>query len=256
MFTIDRMGCGCRHDSSFVLDRPKGYEGYLMLFVKTRADFVIGGASYRFEPDTFIIYNKYTPQYYKACDAEYVNDWIQFDCSDNLEASTGVRFDVPVYIGQSIDISQYFKLLADCYYRTGNLRTAGYIIKAMLTEIFSVRQDREDMTTAHYRELLDLRRNIYSAPEEDWSVERMAAQLNVSEPYLHLLYKKAFGVTCNQDVINSRIEQAQRYLSYSGMTVEEVAFSCGYKNTVHFSRQFKQVSGVAPSQWRKTGSGA
>ena len=79
----------------------------------------------------------------------------------------------------------------------------------------------------------------------------MASQLNISEPYLHLLYKKAFGVTCNQDVINSRIEQAQRYLSYSAMTVEEVAYACGYRNAVHFSRQFKQFAGVTPSEWRK-----
>ncbi|MBR6101445.1 MAG: helix-turn-helix transcriptional regulator [Ruminococcus sp.] len=254
MFNINRMGCGCRHDGSFVLDRPRGYDGYLMLFVKTHAEFVIGGKAYRFEPNTFIIYDRNTPQYYKACENEYINDWIQFDTSENLASATGVHFDEPVYIGESIDVSQYYKLIADCYYRTNNLKTAGYLIKALLAEIFSPGDNKTDSAIAHYRELLDLRRKIYSAPDEDWSVERMASQLNISEPYLHLLYKKAFGVTCNQDVINSRIEQAQHYLAYSGMTIEDVAFSCGYKNTVHFSRQFKQVAGVTPSQWRKSGS--
>ena len=29
------MGCGCRHDSSFVFDHPQGYDGYLVLFIKT-----------------------------------------------------------------------------------------------------------------------------------------------------------------------------------------------------------------------------
>ena len=248
------MGCSCRHDSSFVFDRPKGCDGYLMLFVKSHAEFVINGVSYRFEPNTFIIYDRFSPHYYKACEGEYVNDWILFDCSESLTSGTDVRFDEPVYIGESVDVSQYYKLIADCYFRTQNLRTAGYLIKALLTEVFSGKSDTEGRDIAHYRELLDLRRRIYSAPGENWSVERMAQELSISEPYLHILYKKAFGTTCTRDVISSRIEQAQQYLSYSEMTIEEIAFTCGYRNTVHFSRQFKQLTGAAPSEWRRSGA--
>ena len=189
MFSIHRMGCGCSHDQSFVFDRPRGYDGYLMLFVKTKAEFVINGKACRVEPNTFIIYDRFTPQYYKACEGEYVNDWIQFDSSENLASGIGVRFDEPVFIGESVDVSMYYKLIADCYYRTDNLRTAGYLIKALLTEVFSGCVDTGDTDIAHYRELLDLRRRIYSVPQEDWTVERMAASMNVSEPYMHLLYK-------------------------------------------------------------------
>ena len=251
MFDIRAMGCACRHDKSFVFDRPKGYDGYLLLFVKTKADFVIDGRTYHFEPNTFLIYDRLTPNYYKASGGDYINDWIQFDTTENLPAAVGTRFNEPVYIGESVDISQYFKLIAECYFRTKNMRSAGYLIKAMLSEVFSVDEHRPETDTAHYRELTALRRRIYSTPDRDWTIENMAAQLNISEPYLHLLYKKAFGITCNQDVINSRIEQAQRYLSYSAMTVEEVAYACGYRNAVHFSRQFKQFAGVTPSEWRK-----
>ncbi len=252
MFSIHRMGCGCRHDPSFVYDRPRGYDGYLMLFVKTKAEFIINGISRHVEPNTFIIYNKHTPQHYSALDGDYVNDWVQFDCPPSWAAGTGVKYDMPVFIGESVDVSQYFKLLADCYFRTNNMQTAGYLIKALLTEVFAEQHGSELAGIAHYRELIDLRSRIYSAPEEDWSVSRMAAQLNVSEPYLHMLYKKAFGVTCNRDVICSRIEQAKHELSFTDMTIEEVSFACGYSNTVHFSRQFKQITGQTPSEWRKS----
>lgn len=250
MFYINKMGCSCTHDKSFIFDRPKGYEGYLMLFVKSKAEFLINETIHHFEPNTFIIYDRCSPNHYKACGEDYVNDWIQFETTENLEAAVGVRFDEPVYIGDSIDVSQYFHLLSDCFYRTGNMKAAGYIIKAMLGEVF-FEGSKKEQSIAHHRELIDLRRRIYSSPERDWSIGSMASLLNISEPYLHLLYKKAFGVTCTRDVINSRIELAQRYLSYSGMTVEEVAFACGYKNVVHFSRQFKQISGESPSEWRK-----
>ena len=253
MFNIYRMGCECKHDANFAFDRPRGSVNYLMLYVKTQAIFDFGGKTVRCEPNTFIIYNKDTPRCYRACGNEYINDWMIFDCSEKL-SDMGVVFDELVYIGESIDVSKYFKLISDCYYRTGNMRSAGYLLKALFAEIFSESEQGIDYSSfAHYRELLNLRSRIYSATDEEWSVERMAQQISVSEPYLHMLYKKAFGVTCNQDVINSRIEQAQHYLSYSDMTIEEVAFTCGYKNAVHFSRQFKQVSGMTPSQWRKSG---
>ncbi|MBQ8967355.1 AraC family transcriptional regulator [Ruminococcus sp.] len=251
MFYIDRMGCSCKHDGSFVLNRPRGYEGYLMLFVKTKAVFEIEGETYNIEPNTFLIYNKNSPQLYRACESEYINDWIQFECSEDITSGIDIKFDRPIYIGESIDVARYFQLIADCYYRRNNLQTAGFLIKALLSEVFSENGKQEESGIAHYRELLDLRRKIYAQPSEDWSVEKMAQQISVSEPYLHLLYKKAFGVTCNADVINSRIESAKHYLAYTDRTVEEVAFTCGYKNAVHFSRQFKQAAGVSPSEWRK-----
>lgn len=254
MFYINRVGCCCRHESSFVHDQPRGFEGYLMLFVRSRAIFVIDGETYNAEPNSFIIYNKNSPQYYKACENEYVNDWICFECSEDISSGINIEFDKLMYIGESIDVGSYFQLIADCYYRRNNLQTAGFLIKALLSEVFSENRKQEESGIAHYRELLDLRRKIYAQPSEEWSIEKMAGLINVSEPYLHLLYKKAFGVTCNADVINSRIESAKHYLAYTDRTVEDIAFTCGYKNAVHFSRQFKQAAGISPSEWRKDNS--
>lgn len=253
MFQIHRMGCGCRHDSSFIFDHPQGYDGYLVLFVKTRAVFRLEDETVTTEPDTFIIYDRHTPQYYRACEECYINDWILFDCTETLAPGIDVHFNKPVYIGEQINISQYFQLLADCHYRgTSSQPVIGLLIRAMLTEIFGKAEEDPNSELPHYRELLDLRRKIYAQPSKNWSTECMAKILNISTPYLHALYKKAFGVTCNADVIQSRLEQAQHFLSNSGMTIEETAFSCGYSSVVHFSRQFKQKFGITPSEWRRS----
>ena len=255
MFQIHRMGCGCRHDSSFVFDHPQGYDGYLVLFIKTRAVFQLNGETVTAEPDSFIIYDRRTPQYYRACEDRYINDWILFDCSEPLAPGVEVRFNELIYIGEQINISQYFQLLADCHYRGTSSQPVGLLIRAMLTEVFGKTQIEPNTELPHYRELLDLRRQIYAQPSRDWSTEHMAKLLSISTPYLHALYKKAFGVTCNADVIQSRLEQAQHFLTNSGRTIEETAFSCGYSSVVHFSRQFKQKFGITPSEWRKLRAG-
>ena len=86
MYEIQRMGCSCRHDSSFVFDLPQGFDGYLMLYVKTRAFFRIGEETYTVEPETFIIYNRNSPLYYGAAGGAYVNDWMLFDCTEVLDS--------------------------------------------------------------------------------------------------------------------------------------------------------------------------
>ena len=253
MFTIFRMGCGCRHDKDFIFDRPNGIDGYLMLFVRTRAQFLIKGERVITEPDTFIIFDRSAEIYYGAYESEYINDWIRFDSNEPLTGVTGAElFNKPIQTDGRVDVAQYFRLISDCYYRSDNKQTEGLLIKALINEVFSAEAEREiDGSAAHYRELLDLRGQIYAAPEEEWSISRMAKLINISEPYLYRLYKKAFGVTCAADVINSRIEQARHYLSYSDLGVEEIAFICGYKNPVHFSRQFKQITGHSPKEWRR-----
>ena len=253
MYEIQRMGCSCRHDSSFVFDLPQGFDGYLMLYVKTRAFFRIGEETHTVEPETFIIYNRNSPLYYGAAGGAYVNDWMLFDCTEVLDSEIGIRFDTPIFIGEQINLTQYFQLIADCYYRGTDAQTAGLLIRAMLSEIFSKTERPEAAELPHYRELLALRRKIYAQPAKNWSMEQMAQMLNISMPYLHALYRKAFGVTCTADVIQSRMEQAQQYLNNPGMTIEEIAYACGYSSGVHFSRQFKKHFGVSPLQWRKSG---
>lgn len=248
MFNIIRMGCGCRHDPNFVFDRPGGLEDTLMLFVRTRAQFVIGGERIITEPDTFFIFEPHTPLCYGSYEGEYENDWIRFSNPEPLAAP-----DIsgkPVPICGKVDVSQYFRLIGDCYFRNGSRQTEMLLIKALLNEVYSLGGEKYS-SIAHYRELLELRGRIYAAPQEEWSIANMAKLVCISEPYLYRLYKKAFGVTCNADVINSRIEQASHYLAYSDLGIEETAFLCGYKNAVHFSRQFKQAMGQSPKEWRE-----
>ncbi|HAG12581.1 MAG TPA: hypothetical protein DCG49_01820 [Ruminococcus sp.] len=251
MFEIQRMGCSCRHGSDFVFEQPQGFDGYLMLYVKSPAFFRIGDKTTRVGPDTFILYRRGTPLYYGAAGSDYINDWMLFESSELDDPELGIQYDTPVYIGEQVNLEQYFQLIADSYYRGTQTQSAWMLVRAMLSEIFAENRNAAAPDLPHYRELLDLRRKIYAQPGKDWNMNGMAKMLNISMPYLHALYKKAFGITCIGDVIQSRMEQAQQYLHNSSMNVEEIAAACGYSSSVHFSRQFKQQFGLSPMQWRR-----
>ncbi|MBR1723503.1 MAG: helix-turn-helix transcriptional regulator, partial [Ruminococcus sp.] len=75
--------------------------------------------------------------------------------------------------------------------------------------------------------------------------------VHISAPYLQELYKKAFGISCMNDVIECRIAYAKSLLVISDMRIEEIATRCGYKSLIHFSRQFRKITGSSPTEWRR-----
>lgn len=79
----------------------------------------------------------------------------------------------------------------------------------------------------------------------------MAGVLEISSGYLQNIYKKTFGLSCMEDVINSRIRMAKEYLIHSTESIADIAARCGYPNVEHFCRQFKQVTGYTPRNYQR-----
>lgn len=245
MFKIRHMDCGAVHDRNFQLNRQSGFDCYLALFVKSRAFFTIDGNEIITEPDMFIVYDKGSPIKYRTYGDKYINDWIQFES----DSRPNVDFSTPVYAEENIHVSGYMRMICDAFYRRSE-QACSYLMYAMFSEI-SQFTGRQNQRISHFRELTDMRREMYMKPELDWSVNSMAEHIHVSAAYLQELYRNAFGITCGADLICSRIAAAKDLLDGTEMSVEEVGYKCGYNNPVHFSRQFSQITGMPPSKWKK-----
>ena len=103
----------------------------------------------------------------------------------------------------------------------------------------------------HATELTLLRKRILDNPQLDWNVDQIARELHLSVGHFHLLYKKAFGATCMDDVIAGRIQMAKDRLFYTSSTILEISEICGYRNVEHFCRQFRKYVGCTPGEFRK-----
>ena len=71
--------------------------------------------------------------------------------------------------------------------------------------------------------------------------------------YSHLsrLFSHHEQDTIEQFVIRLRIEKAKELLTYKDQNISEIAYKIGYSSAAHFSRQFKKLVGVSPSQYRQ-----
>ncbi|NJO02004.1 MAG: helix-turn-helix domain-containing protein [Bacteroidia bacterium] len=83
-------------------------------------------------------------------------------------------------------------------------------------------------------------------------VQDYATLLNKSPKSLSNLFKSYNSKTPLQIIHDRIILEAQRLLLYTNQSVKEIAFELGFEEVAHFSRLFRKITGLAPSEFTKT----
>jgi Response regulator containing CheY-like receiver domain and AraC-type DNA-binding domain len=73
----------------------------------------------------------------------------------------------------------------------------------------------------------------------------------VSAPYLSRLFHEAAGVSPSRYLTRCRMEHARKLLLDSRLSVREIALRVGYPDPFHFSKAFKNETGLSPSEFRE-----
>jgi AraC-like DNA-binding protein len=94
---------------------------------------------------------------------------------------------------------------------------------------------------------------ICAVPGRPWSRDELCDMANMAPTRLTAVFKEATGLTPVQFVANRRIEHAANVLLTSDRTCADIAESCGFFDTYHFSRRFKKHFGISPSSYRTRG---
>ena len=58
-------------------------------------------------------------------------------------------------------------------------------------------------------------------------------------------------VSIEKFIIKQKIEKAKELLTYDELTLSEIAFKLGYSSVQHLSNQFRQITGLNPSYFKK-----
>ncbi len=86
--------------------------------------------------------------------------------------------------------------------------------------------------------------------EKDLKLDFLSNIKFTSKYHLQRLFKRYYGLTPRQYLINKRIEKSKENLT-NGMTVTETCFAVGFESLGSFSKLFKTKTGKSPSQFQK-----
>ncbi len=251
---INSIGINYTHSQKFSINRPVGSGDYLLLNMKTPAILLLDGKEITTEKNSVIIYKKGSPQIYRAKEATYANDYIHFDMNGERDISN-LPLDTVLPLPSNKEISKlikdlYLEYISNYTFREESMELLMRLLFIKVQELAAY-PSKDMQIYGYYEDLLNLRSMIYRHPEEKWSVTRMANQLNLSPSYFQRLYRQTFHVTCNADVIQSKLQYAKNALVATGDTIRKIASQCGYENEEHFMRQFKKEVGMTPTHYRQ-----
>lgn len=159
--------------------------------------------------------------------------------------------DQPViFPGLSVELVQRFARLA------GDLRSAPEDelhhllarIHELVTDIHSLdrRQRRPD---PHANAIEEACRQLGVDLATKISMPTLAKKLGVGYERFRKVFRERMGMSPGEYRIRRRVERARAMLAQGDVSVKEVAFRLGYPNAYAFSRQFKSVTGGAPSRF-------
>ena len=77
----------------------------------------------------------------------------------------------------------------------------------------------------------------------------------VYKDYSHLskLFSEVEGITIEQFFILQKIEKAKEWLVYNEYATTDIAFRLGYSSVQYLSGQFRKITGMSPTEFRKMG---
>jgi AraC family transcriptional regulator len=96
----------------------------------------------------------------------------------------------------------------------------------------------------------------YNDQNEPYTLSNiLSSSLHKDYSYLSRLFSEVEGITIEKYFINQKIEKAKELLVYDELSLSEIAFQLGYSSVAHLSSQFKKITGLTPSHFKKTGAG-
>lgn len=68
--------------------------------------------------------------------------------------------------------------------------------------------------------------------------------------YLYTIFMNSLGISPKEFLTEFRISRGKEQLALTDLSVEEIAVSCGYRNSLAFGKIFKQKVGITPTKYR------
>jgi AraC-like DNA-binding protein len=87
-------------------------------------------------------------------------------------------------------------------------------------------------------------------PKVNYS-EYISKKLDYDYTYLANVFSEVKGITIQQFIIIHKIEKVKELLLYDELNLTEISYKLHYSSVAHLSNQFKKITGLSPSFFKK-----
>ena len=111
------------------------------------------------------------------------------------------------------------------------------------------KQQTIDKIKTYIIEIIHYQKEII--PETKRFSKLIAEHVAYDYSYLSHLFSTKEGITIEKYIIAQKAERIKELLSYNELSIKEIAYQMNYSSAQHLSKQFKSVTGMSPSKFKK-----
>ncbi len=245
------------HDFSY--DKHAHEEYSFGVTLSGRQDFFCGGAHHRSHPGNIIVFNPGEVHDGHSGVEEPLRYSMVYIHPKQLEpmlASVGIRHAKDFQIAQTLiqdeslrrcilNLARLFEL------DTGNKLELECELFQLATCIARRHSQLESVDTNNKpdRLLFRAKEYIHSHLRDDLSLDDISQAASLSKFHFLRMFRRQFGITPHQYIVNCRINQARRALE-AGTPIDDLVYEYGFADVSHFNRRFKPIYGMTHRQYQ------
>ena len=120
-------------------------------------------------------------------------------------------------------------------------------LTSYISRQFSISENTSTKKLLHFADTVScIERNF----TQSFTLETLASTTHLSVRHFTRIFKQIYNLTPTEYIIKLRIEQSCRYLTYTNLSVTQIAMDCGFYDSASYSKQFKQRIGISPTKYR------
>ena len=121
----------------------------------------------------------------------------------------------------------------------------------LLHEDFEILFDKKAVLTERVKHLIiKMVYNSEEMPMVNYS-EYISRKMCVNYTFLSKSFSRAWGITIEQYIITQKIERVKKLISEDELSLAGIASTMKYSSPAHLSTQFKRITGISPSDFRR-----
>ncbi len=249
------------HSSHPLNIRPHFHDCHQIIFViNGNVDFCVNDKILNATAGSIAIFSRYENHSVLGCSNEYERFVLHIDPNvvNRKSPVYSLLTDRPLGFCNIIDVSKNKDLILDIFNRilfennnTSKLsdEMEQLLVKQLLITVYRCSSINFDNTFDDM--VVGIKRQFENEYQRPFTLKMLAKQYSQSVSSLSHRFSAATGASVMEYLQSCRISNAKQMLAETDCSIGEIVEKCGFSDNSNFSRTFKKLTGLSPSNFRK-----
>lgn len=124
------------------------------------------------------------------------------------------------------------------------------LLNQLLITVYRVRPDMIPNEESELQLIQKIQQQFETEYRTAYTLHSLSRQYHISQSHLSHLFKQVTGTSVMGYLASCRFAAAKRYLAETDLPVGRIVELCGFSDSSNFSRSFKSITGMTPSDFR------